>query len=205
MESLQAISSRQNTIQVNPLSYLHHISTLPVLDRWIADMWTYCHETNTPDQVGYNAMHIYTTFLNTRSAQYNKSVWVNHACIWIACKLFFDDREDASAYEIVRKARVKRGKRVYYVKKLVKTEAKIAAAVGFSFSKPLAIDFVIVITKMLDIQPGTDKYRDITACLKKNTCASSVSLRPIDMAVRAIVTCDPSLEKRIDELVLEIK
>ena len=189
-------------MSVHPRSYLHAISTSTVLDEWIADMWTYCDMSDMPDQVGYHALQIYAAFLNTKTPQYNKSVWVNHACMWIATKLFMDINEDASAYSIVRRVRVKRSQYSQCVKKLVKTEAKVARAVKFGFSQPLAIDFVIVLTKMLDIHPHTKKYTEITNRLKRNTCASSVARKPMDMAVEAMVSCDSTLKKAIDDIVL---
>lgn len=200
MHTLKAITLRQTTTLVHPRSYLHQIRNT-CLENWIHNLWRYCAASNMPDEVGYRALQIYTSFLNCKTTRYTPTKWVKCACIWIACKMYFDESE--TAYMFVRRARVltRRNNYAHYTKKLIKEEAKIANKLNFRFSQPLAIDFVNVLTDMLGIDTEGQLYKRIVKALKQLTTIHTIEAKPLDIAVDAIVSCDPTMKEAVDALV----
>jgi hypothetical protein len=115
--------------------------------------------------------------------------------------MYFDESE--TAYMFVRRAcATRRSKKVaQYVKKLVREEAKIANKLKFRFSQPMAIDFVNVLTDMMGIEMDGKPYRRIMRALKRLTTVYTIDAKPSDMAVRAILTYDPTMKEAADALV----
>jgi len=197
---LEALRSRQKTIQINNPSYLQYMIDTSYLPRWINDMWTYCQVANMPDEVAYISLQIFVKFANTQPPTFVQDRWISHTCIWIACKLFFDHQFKVRHFVEKVKGRVSRHRRKKYVRKMVSHEFNIVRALGYEFHKPMPIDFVNAIVPLLGLTPGSKVVLDIRCQLRKITNMDHITLSPVDVAVQSILLVNPRFEEKVHNL-----
>jgi len=197
---LKGLLARQKTLEVKPDSYLQNILENNYLHDWVEDLWTYCHATRLPDEVAYTSLQIYTNFVNLKPREFYQSRWFSHACIWIACKLFFDHPFRVRAMVERVKGKVGCRKMKKYVRKLVKSESQIVTELKYEFHKPTALDFVNTLVPLLKLPPRSKIVREITEKVKLFTI-SHITLPPVDLAIHSILAVTPQLSEQVHSLV----
>lgn len=197
---LKGLLSRQKILEVKPDSYLQNIIENNYIHDWMEDLWTYCHATRLPDEVAYTSFQIYTNFVNLKPRDFVQSRWFSHACIWIACKLFFDHPFRVKAMVERVKGKVSHRKLKKYVRKLVKNETRIVTELKYEFHKPTALDFVNTLVPLLKLPPRSRTVKEIMEKLKLFT-NSHITSPPVELAVHSILAVTPQLSEQVHSLV----
>jgi len=191
---LSGLASRQTTLQgKHLLAALIDIDTDLIV--WVKRVWRFVDTNQLPEQVGHLTIRFFLRFLDCVDGNINGYVGESTACVWIACKVYMEEKMGSiRASEFIKKTKLQCAS----VDTLIKGEFRIAHALQYEFLQPLSPDFAVALCECIPSPPPLDMVlsllRDITYSI------IFIKVSPLTLAASAVCVIKPKLFECVCEL-----